>query len=122
MKKMTPREALYYVCLELGPQTTSEREDNITQPEARLRDAVKTLKNFITYHNDADKYIPESANEYAHHDDYIARPLREPLIEPYRREEVLVRPSVRAENRGDGEQRIENWKKEVRAKLYPHRT
>jgi len=67
MKKMTPREALYHICLELGPVPRTERNDNITSKEAKLRDSVRTLQNFILYHNDADSAIPLSANEYVNH-------------------------------------------------------
>ncbi len=63
---MTPREALYHVCLALGPQPTTKRDDNLTYQEAKLRDAVKVLQNFVHYHNDADTVIPDSANEYRH--------------------------------------------------------
>lgn len=93
---MTPREALYHVCVALGPQPKTKRDDNLTYQEARLRDAVKVLQNFVTYHADADREIPVSANEYVHHDDYIARP--------------------RAEHRGDGKDRIETWKNEWKLK------
>ena len=62
---MTPREALYYVCLELGPPQTN-RDDNLTKKEVRLRDAVRTLQNFILYHDDSNHSIPDSANEYQH--------------------------------------------------------
>ena len=48
MKKMTPREALYILCLELGPAQTN-RDDNITHRESQLRDAIRTLQNFIDY-------------------------------------------------------------------------
>jgi len=65
--KMTPREALYYICLELGPPVQTNRDDNITAKEARLRDAVRTLQNFLFYHDDADLHIPDSADEYKHH-------------------------------------------------------
>ena len=62
---MTPREALYYVCLELGPPQTN-RNDNINAKEARLRDAIRCLQNFILYHDDSNHDIPDSANEYTH--------------------------------------------------------
>ena len=67
MKKMTPREALYYICLELGPTAQTNRDDNITDKEARLRDAIRTLQNFVTYH-DTGFDIPDSAEEYQHKD------------------------------------------------------
>ena len=82
---MTPREALYYVCVALGPQPKTNRDDNITYEEARLRDAIRTLQNFVTYHDDADKILPDSANEYKHYD-------RHGL---------------------DGKDRLEAWKKEL---------
>ena len=44
---MNPREALYYICLELGPVPATKRDDNITHKEARLRDAVSTLQTLI---------------------------------------------------------------------------
>jgi len=46
-KQMTPREALYHVCLELGPIPASKRNDNLTPKEARLRDAIIVLKDCI---------------------------------------------------------------------------
>jgi hypothetical protein len=63
---MTPREALYYICLELGPPAQTNRDDNITDKEARLRDAIRTLQNFVTYHDDSTHDIPDSAEEYPH--------------------------------------------------------
>ena len=65
MKKMTPREALYYICLELGPPK-SNRNDNLTSKEIRLRDSIRALQNFIDYHDDTNHEIPDSANEYRH--------------------------------------------------------
>ena len=67
MKKMTPREALYYICLELGPAQTI-RDDNLTPKEIRLRDSIRSLQNFIDYHDDRTHDIPDSANEYRHFD------------------------------------------------------
>ena len=67
MKKMTPREALYYICLELGPAQTI-RDDNLTPKEIRLRDSIRALQNFIDYHDDTSHSIPDSANEYRHFD------------------------------------------------------
>ena len=84
MKKMTPREALYYVCLELGPPQTN-RDDNLTKKEIRLRDAIRILQNFVTYHDDTTHSIPDSANEYKHYD----------------------------RNGLSGKDRIEAWKKEL---------
>ena len=64
---MTPREALYYICLELGPANTI-RDDNLTPKEVRLRDSIRALQNFIDYHDDTAHSIPDSANEYRHID------------------------------------------------------
>jgi hypothetical protein len=113
MKKMTPREALYYVCVELGPQPQpkTNRDDNLTDKEARLRDAVRVLQNFVTYHNDAGKVLPESVDEFVHVDP------KECPKDGF----VHVKPA-RKSVRGSGKDRIETWKEEVRAKLYPHRT
>jgi len=88
MKKMTPREALYNICLELGPAQTL-RDDNLTTKEIRLRDSIRTLQNFILYHDDSHHVIPDSANEYRHFD-------RDGL---------------------DGKDRLEAWKKELPPKL-----
>ena len=44
---MTPREALYHLCLELGPIPQTKRGDNLTPKEERLRDAITALKECI---------------------------------------------------------------------------
>jgi hypothetical protein len=67
MKKMTPREALYNICIELGPAQTI-RDDNLSPKEVRLRDSIRTLQNFIMYHDDTELNIPDSAQEYKHFD------------------------------------------------------
>jgi hypothetical protein len=69
MKQMTPREALYYIILELGPVPETNRNDNLTPKEQRLRDSVRALQNFIDYHDDTKHTIPESADEWrqTHH-------------------------------------------------------
>lgn len=72
---MTPREALYYVSIALGPTPATKRDDNLTFQEAKLRDAIKVLQNFVHYHNDADTVIPDSANEYRHYDREALPPL-----------------------------------------------
>ena len=92
MMKMTPREALYYICLALGPQPKTLRNDNITYDEARLRDAIRTLQNFVDYHDDTNLKIPESANEYIHKDDYVAKPQGKDRIEKWKRELKAVSP------------------------------
>lgn len=89
MKKMTPREALYYVCVELGPQPRTNRDDNITYNEARLRDAIRVLQKFVIDHDAADTPVPV-------------------LEEP--RGAFVQRPV----DRGDGKDRLDVWKKELR--------
>ncbi len=69
MKQMTPREALYYIILELGPVPQSTRDDNLTPKEQRLRDSVRALQNFIDYHDDTKHTIPDSAEEWKHRSD-----------------------------------------------------
>ena len=86
MKKMTPREALYYICLELGPMAQTKRDDNLNAREVRLRDSIRALQNFIDYHDDTKHSIPDSANEYKHFD----------------------------EGRGDGRERLTKWQEEYR--------
>ena len=98
MKKMTPREALYYICLELGPAQTL-RDDNLTAKEVRLRDAIRTLQNFVTYHDDTAHIIPDSANEYVHHDDYVPNPNKRQIR--------------------DGKERIEKWKEDFQKNRLP---
>ena len=66
MKRMTPREALYNICVALGPAQTL-RDDNLTAAEVRLRDSIRALQNFVTYHDDSQLHIPDSAEEYKHH-------------------------------------------------------
>ena len=63
---MTPREALYYICVALGPIPETNRSDNLTVKEERLRDSIRALQNFVHYHDDSDLSIPKSANEYVH--------------------------------------------------------
>lgn len=64
---MNPREALYYICLELGPVPATKRDDNITAKEARLRDAVNTLQTLI---EDSEKGTPneDSTDNSAKHE------------------------------------------------------
>jgi hypothetical protein len=44
---MSPREALYTLVVELGPIPSTNRSDNITPKEARIRDAVRILQEEI---------------------------------------------------------------------------
>jgi len=64
---MTPREALYYICLELGPLAKTERDDNITHREAKLRDAIRTLQNFIDYRATGDSLQGLELEDFHHH-------------------------------------------------------
>ena len=100
MKKMTPREALYYICLELGPVPVTLREDNITltDKERRLRDSIRALQNFIDYHDDSAHSLPDSVEDFVH-------------VEPSNKETPVVRP--RRSVRGDGKDRLETWKQEL---------
>ena len=97
MKKMTPREALYYIILELGPVPQTNRDNNLSPKEVRLRDSIRALQNFIDYHDDTAHTIPSSATEYGQSeptkDDYIAKP--------------------RYRHGLSGKDRIEAWKKEL---------
>jgi len=49
---MTPREALYHLCLELGPIPRTTRNDNLSPKEIRLRDSVDALKELVAEHQD----------------------------------------------------------------------
>jgi hypothetical protein len=44
---MTPREALYHLCLELGPIAKTNRDDNLSYKETVLRDSVRVLQDLI---------------------------------------------------------------------------
>ena len=44
---MTPREALYHLCIELGPVPQTTRNDNLSPKEIRLRDSVAVLQDLI---------------------------------------------------------------------------
>ena len=61
---MTPREALYHLVIELGPVPQTNRDDNLSPKEIRLRDAVNTLQRAIAQNE---------AFESATSDDYIAK-------------------------------------------------
>ena len=57
---MTPREALYWLCIELGPVPTTTRNDNLSIEQVRLREAVRTLQDLI----DAQDTPRDSLDEY----------------------------------------------------------
>lgn len=61
---MTPREALYHLCVELGPVPETLRDDNLSPKEIRLREAVSTLQELIA---------GTEADTLATSDDYIAK-------------------------------------------------
>jgi len=65
--KMTPRQALYYICLEMGPVARTNRDDNITHREAKLRDAIRTLQNFIDYRDPPSDSLQGLELEDFHH-------------------------------------------------------
>ena len=44
---MTPREALYHIVLELGPIPQTNRDDNLSPKEIKLRDSVRCLQELI---------------------------------------------------------------------------
>lgn len=67
MTKMTPRQALYYICLEMGPVAKTNRDDNITHREAKLRDAIRTLQNFIDYRDPSGDSLQDLELEDFHH-------------------------------------------------------
>ena len=64
---MTPREALYHICLELGPRPSTMRDDNITHRESTLRDAIRTLQNFIEYRDPSGDSLQSLELEDFHH-------------------------------------------------------
>lgn len=57
---MTPREALYWLCVELGPVPTTNRDDNLSVKQVRLREAVRTLQDLI----EAQDTPRESLDDY----------------------------------------------------------
>ena len=67
MTKMSPRQALYYICLEMGPVAQTNRDDNITHREAKLRDAIRTLQNFIDYRDPSGDSLQGLELEDFHH-------------------------------------------------------
>lgn len=60
---MTPREALYYLCLELGPIAKTNRDDNLSYKETVLRDSVRVLQDLIL--ESEKKNEPRQAEETA---------------------------------------------------------
>ena len=67
MKKMTPREALYHICLEMGPIAKTNRDDNLTHREVMLRDAIRTLQNFIDYRDPSGDSLQNLELDDFHH-------------------------------------------------------
>ena len=66
-KKMTPREALYHICLELGPVARTNRDENITAREAKIRDAIRALQNFIDYRDPSGDSLQHLELDDFHH-------------------------------------------------------
>ena len=64
---MTPREALYHICVEMGPIAGTNRNDNITSREAKIRDAIRTLQNFIDYRDPSGDSLNNLELEDFHH-------------------------------------------------------
>ena len=60
---MTPREALYWICVELGPVPTTNRDDNLSHKQIRLRNAVRVLQDCIA----ASETIGDSDIPYGEH-------------------------------------------------------
>ena len=88
---MTPREALYHIILTLGPVPATNRDDNLTPQEVKLRDSVRTLQNFITYHDDSARPVPNMKVNWVDE----------------------AQPVQRTATRGDGKDRLDTWKKEL---------
>ena len=107
---MTPREALYNIIVKLGPIPQTLRDDNITFDEARLRDSIRTLQNFIHYHD------PDGASTLGK-----GRPLPDSVesdfvhVEPSdgKKTDPDVRIRPRESVRGDGKDRLDTWRKEA---------
>ena len=65
---MTPREALYHLVVELGPVPQTNRDDNLSPKEIRLRNAVSVLQECIAAIEagalpDGDDYIAKGRDE-----------------------------------------------------------
>lgn len=80
MKKMTPREALYNVCVALGPMPKTNRDDNVEQYEVLLRDSIRTLQNFVTYHDDSVRAVPEVQLDWLDADQVLVSPRNDDLV------------------------------------------
>ena len=80
MKKMTPREALYNVCVALGPMPKTNRNDNIEHDEVLLRDSIRVLQNFVTYHDDSVRSVPEVQLDWLDADQVLVSPRNDDLV------------------------------------------
>ena len=105
---MTPREALYNIIVELGPIPKTLRDDNITNREARLRDSVRTLQNFIHYHDPNGESTLGKGSPFP---DSVERDFVH--VEPSQRSNDGVHIRPRKSVRGDGKDRIDTWKTEA---------
>ena len=65
MKKMTPREALYNICVVLGPVPQTNSGRNLTYEERKLRDSVRALQNFIDYSEESSSKRLDIYNQMA---------------------------------------------------------
>ena len=59
---MTPRQALYHLCIELGPIARTNRDDNLSYKETVLRDSVRVLQDLIL---EVEKRDPRQTEESA---------------------------------------------------------
>jgi len=65
MKKMTPREALYNICVVLGPVPQTNSDRNLSYEERKLRDSVRALQNFIDYSEESSSKRLDIYNKMA---------------------------------------------------------
>ena len=65
MKKMSPREALYNICLSLGPVPRTNSDRNLSYDEMKLRDSVRALQNFIDYSEKSSSERQDIYNQMA---------------------------------------------------------
>jgi hypothetical protein len=54
---MHPREALYNLVLALGPMPTSNRDDNLSPNELKMKESVDTLKQLVDEYESLDEFM-----------------------------------------------------------------
>lgn len=54
---MTPREALYNLVLALGPMPKTNRDENLSAEEIKIRDSVDTLKRLVDEYEKLDDFM-----------------------------------------------------------------